>query len=237
MKKIVLLFLAATLILTACSKDQQEKKQDKTKANNQPTFTEEDIKLAKDIIDYTHQLEKEFVQKANQKLEKTRKAYRKPNGVWDSLTTDSKIAEDMQEMAKNMIVDPLVGKYGDLIVKDVELKADVNVGKFKWKGNDNRKIIDEYRIYLSYEDFQYHGSSIKYYKKYDIHELVFEVNEKKTKIFDRDTLTYEFTFYKSKDGKLIIGDLAPLKSNVYVSDFTDDKKYIKDDLNKLPPLQ
>ncbi|WP_404456996.1 membrane lipoprotein lipid attachment site-containing protein (plasmid) [Virgibacillus necropolis] len=237
MKKIVILFLVAILFLTACSKDKKEEDQNEKELSNQPTFTEEDINLAKDIIAYTQQLEKEFVQKANKKLDKTRNEYREKYVGSEASKRSEKIAEDMQGLAKKVILDPLVKKYGDHIMKDGKLNTDINVDMFKWEGNDTRKIIDENRVFLSYENLHYHDPTIEYHKKYDVHELVFEVNEEKTKIFNRDTFTYEFTFYKTEDGKLIIGQLVPLKSNIYVNDFTDDKEDVLEELNQLPPLQ
>lgn len=243
MKKIILLLLTGILI-TACGDSGVTKEQQENDVKEEPVFTDEDIALAKEIIEFVHEKESEFVQEANKELDNTRDSYEQFQTMTEGFTADKEIREDFQSLSNDMILVPLLDEYSQYIVEGEkwELQSRVNVKNYE----DNNKAggrspLDKFQIVMSYEDLQLQEPIIEYYDQYDVHELIIPVN-KGTKIFRADktpesALSNRFTFYKTENGNLIIGRLSPLQYNAMVLDFDRDIEKVQDDLKQLPPLQ
>lgn len=240
MKKTLILLLVVVL-LTACSNSGATETQDEEK--NEPVFTDEDIALAKEIIEFVHEKETEFVEEANKELDKTRNSYEKYETMTEGFTANKEIREDFKPLSKKIVLDSLLEQYGDNVIKreDKEnMEFRVNVRNYDADGESIS--LSDFQITTSYENLELEEPTIEYHDQYGVHELIFPVNEENTTIFMPDatqnsSLNDRFTFYKTRDGDLIVGVFESILYNAKVSDFEDDPEDVQEDLQELPPLQ
>src|SRR5690606_18040109 len=116
MKKIILLLLTGILI-TACGDSGVTKEQQENDVKEEPVFTDEDIALAKEIIEFVHEKESEFVQEANKELDNTRETYERFQTMTEGFTADKKIREDFQSLSNEIIRDPFLKKYSQNVIE------------------------------------------------------------------------------------------------------------------------
>jgi len=246
MKKLLILLLSVVFV-TACSSSGEEENQ-KEQVKEEPIITKEDIALAKEMIQYTEELEKDFVTAGNKELKKILKA--NPDKYKPEVPTtgmDKKeFTQDFMPLSKEKILDPFVEKYGKHIVEkeDTELKARVNVSHVSQEENEGsngiHKKLDQWQIFPTYQNLTLEEPVIEEHKEHGVHELVFQINEEETVYFNDAgsvRLPDQFTFYKSEEGDLLIGEFPFLKGNEFVSSFKDDTEDVEEALNQLPSLQ
>jgi len=241
MKKTALLLLVILVIvlLAACSNSSSSD----TTQENEPIFTEEDIGLAKEMIAFIQQKESEFVEVANQKLNEERSYYEQYESVLEGQSADLKIQNDFIPLANDMVLNPFLEEYGERFIKNdhaENLEFRVNVKTYDETGES--VSLEEFQIVPGYENLTLEDPIIEYHEQYDVHELIFPVNEESTNIFNAekknsDSLQDRFTFYKTEDGQLIFGIYEPVMNRASVFDFEDAPEDVQEDLEALPPLQ
>lgn len=244
MKKVLVLLLTG-ILFAACGNSGSTQAQQEDKAQEEPVFTEEDIALAKEMIEFVQEKENEFVQKANEELDKTRNSYEEYQTMTNGFTANKEIREDFQDLSNDMILTPLLDNYGQHIIEGErwDLQTRVNVKDYEINGEQVNSIqLEDYEIAMSYENLNLEEPTIEYHEQYGVHELVFPIDDENTVPFitqkETNSTTYEeFTFYKTKDGELLIGKFSPLQYNALVLDFEDDPEDVHEDLQELPPLQ
>lgn len=240
MKKLVVLFLAG-LLLTACGDSGTDETQQED--SDEPVFTDEDIALADEMIEFVQDKEGEFVEEANKKLEETRESYDQYETMTEGFTANKEIREDFQSLSNDMILEPFLEEYGQYVIKREDrenMNFRVNVKNYDENGESIS--LEDFQIVPSYENLTLEEPIMEYHDKYDVHELIFPVNTEETALFMTDatsnsSLSDRFTFYKTQEGELIVGIFESLLYNSNVFNFKDDTEDIQEDLQELPSLQ
>lgn len=242
MKKIIILLLTG-ILLTACGDSGVTEAQQEDGVKDEPVFTDEDITLAKEIIEFVQEKEMVFVEEANKELDKTRETYEQYETMTEGFTAIKEIREDFKPLSREIVLEPLLEEYGGHFVKREDrenMGFRVNVKNY----DENGKSIslDDFHVVPSYENLTLENPIIEYHKQYGVHELIFRVNKENTNIFKVDgtpnsSLNDSFTFYKTKEGNLIVGVFEPILYNSNVFNFEGDPENVQEDLQELPPLQ
>lgn len=248
MKKVLFILVSTLIVLSACS---SEEEQNQEEVEQEPAFTEEDIALAKQMITDAHDLEKAFVEEANTELEKMREE----GHVFDASDGNSlakkeaeAIVNEFEPMLHDMVTQPFLDKYSSNIVtrESYEITNDILVSRFEQEPSDENtyKKIDEFEIFERYENLSLLGEEVVYHNLYDIHELIININEEVTTTYTdlgtRGRMSDSFTFYKTQDGDLLIGEFDYIHNNVKLSLDKDDEEVdekVQEKMNELPPLQ
>jgi len=237
MKKLFILFITG-ILLAACG----DSGSDNTQQEDEPVFTDEDIALAEEMIEFVQDKEREFVEEANKELDETRDSYEEYETMTEGFTANKEIREEFQDLSNDMILEPFVENYGQHIIQREDrenLNFRVNVKNYDENGES--VSLEDFQIVPSYENLDLEEPVMEYHDQYDVHELIFPVNEENTTLFITDsssnTTVYDkFTFYKTKEGELLVGKMSRLQYNVMISDF-EDPEDVQEDLQELPPLQ
>lgn len=254
MKKILVLLLTGILLVACGSSGATEVQQEEeVKAEpvseeivieevpeEEPVFVEEDIALAKEMIEFIQQKEDEFVEEANKEFDKTRDSYEEYNNFLLGTTADDEIRNDFQKLSNDMILNPFLDKYGQHVIEQSKRNFMYLVNVRAYSDDGKRLPLSKFEITPSYQHFNLEEPIIEYHEQYNVHELTFPVSEN-TELFVTEketdnTVHDEFTFYKTEDGDLIVGKFSSLKFNAHV-DFEDDPEDVREDLQELPPLQ
>jgi len=246
MKKLVILLLSIVFV-TACSASSEEDAQ--KEQEQEPIFTEEDIDLAKEMIQYAQELEEDFVVTANEdyknKINENPERYN--SDEFGSPFDEDKFMQDFKPLSKEKILDPFIEKYGQHVVgkENTELESRVNVSHFSQTESEdsNGEKLEERQFFPTYENLTLKEPVIEYYELYGVHELVLPIDMENTTSFndvEGSPILDKITFYKTEEGELLIGKFEYLKGNQYYHVNTANDEYSKDtqeDLNNLPSLK